>query len=58
MDGMSSKSVDLARHAIAETSDQELWGTIRDQVGHPAALLLLAEIVIALDRIEALLRKA
>jgi hypothetical protein len=55
MEGRSSEAIDLIRGAIAETSDERLWGAVRDQIGHPAALLMLAQIVIALDRIEALL---
>jgi hypothetical protein len=52
---ISPEAVELVRSIIPETSDQHLWTTIRDDTGHPSLTLLLAEIVVRLDRIEALL---
>lgn len=56
MASISPAAVELARSAIPETADQQFWAGVRDDSStHPSVLLLLAEIVVRLDRIEALL---
>lgn len=56
MDGISPQAVDLVRAAVAGTSDQQLWGTVGASSRDASELILLAEIVIVLNRIEAVLR--